>query len=48
MERYVGLDVSLKPSLPERSGGEIALGFAMIERAERASHIDAHAIMRRA
>ena len=26
-------------SLPGRGGGEIALGFAMLERAKRASHI---------
>ena len=29
-------------SLPGRGGGEIALGFAMLERAKRASHIEFH------
>ena len=31
-------------SLPGRGGGEIALGFAMLERAKRASHIDSTSV----
>ena len=31
-------------SLPGRGGGEIALGFAMLERAKRASHIESTSV----